>query len=91
MLGRGQNALKCFVRMRDYCNDSKAMLGMCMHVIQVSLEIPQFMHMTNHITKAENLPDVVVGSLPPSPVFSSSLSWSTLSMGLSSFALKSLE
>eukprot|EP00252_Welwitschia_mirabilis_P017230 TRINITY_DN38206_c0_g1_i1.p1 TRINITY_DN38206_c0_g1~~TRINITY_DN38206_c0_g1_i1.p1 ORF type:complete len:440 (-),score=62.48 TRINITY_DN38206_c0_g1_i1:314-1633(-) len=55
MLG---DAFKNYVRTRDYCTTSKHIIQMCLNVILVSIEMGQFMHVSNYVTKAEQTPDV---------------------------------
>lgn len=53
-----QQAFKCYVRTRDYCTTSKHIVAMCLNVILVSIELGQFVHVTNYVTKADQTPDV---------------------------------
>lgn len=53
-----QNAFKCYVRTRDYCTTSKHIITMCLNVIKVSIEMGNFMHVQNYVSKAETTPDV---------------------------------
>jgi len=46
-------ALKCYVRTRDYCDKSKHILQMCLNVIKVSIEVGNFGHVLNYVSKAE--------------------------------------
>ena len=50
-------ALKCFVRTRDYCTTSKHIIEMCLNVIKASLQMGNYTHVANYITKAESTPD----------------------------------
>lgn len=50
-------ALKSYVRTRDYCTTSKHIIQMCLNVILVSIEMGQFLHVTNHVGKAEQTPE----------------------------------
>ena len=50
-------ALKCYVRTRDYCTTSKHIIEMCTNVIKASLQMGNFTHVANYITKAESTPD----------------------------------
>ena len=50
-------ALKCYVRTRDYCTTSKHIIAMCLNVIKASIQMGNFTHVTNYITKAESTPD----------------------------------
>ncbi|BBN13298.1 COP9 signalosome complex subunit 1 [Marchantia polymorpha subsp. ruderalis] len=58
--GRGdlQQAFKCYVRTRDYCTTSKHIIAMCLNVILVSIELGQFVHVSNYVSKADQTPDV---------------------------------
>ncbi|PRP88001.1 hypothetical protein PROFUN_04429 [Planoprotostelium fungivorum] len=59
-LARGDlgNALKSYVRMRDYCSSAKLMVDMCMSIIRVSIDINNFPHVANYSSKAEMTPDL---------------------------------
>lgn len=52
-----QQAFKCFVRTRDYCTTSKHIISMCLNVVLVAINLGQFHHVTNYVTKAEQTPD----------------------------------
>ncbi|KQJ97504.1 hypothetical protein BRADI_3g31500v3 [Brachypodium distachyon] len=56
---RGQlsEALKSYIRTRDYCTNPKHVVQMCMNVILVSIELGQFMHVSNYVSKAEQTPE----------------------------------
>ncbi|KAJ4777339.1 COP9 signalosome complex subunit 1 [Rhynchospora pubera] len=51
------DAFKSYVRTRDYCTTSKHIVQMCMHVLLVSIELGQYSHVANYVSKAENTPD----------------------------------
>lgn len=55
--GHLSDALKSYIRTRDYCTASKHVVQMCMNVILVSIELGQFMHVSNYVSKAEQTPD----------------------------------
>ena len=55
-----QNAFKCYTRSRDYCTTPKHIVSMCLSVIRVAVEMGNFMHVANHVSKAEAAPDVQV-------------------------------
>ena len=50
-------ALKCYVRTRDYCTTAKHIIAMCLNVIKASIQMGNFTHVANYITKAESTPD----------------------------------
>lgn len=52
------DAFKSYVRTRDYCTTSKHIIQMCLNVILVSIELGQFVHVSNYVTKAEQTPDL---------------------------------
>lgn len=58
--GRGdlQNAFKSYVRTRDYCTTGKHVIQMCLNVIKVSIELGNYVHVNNYISKAEQTPEV---------------------------------
>eukprot|EP01114_Cavostelium_apophysatum_P008037 TRINITY_DN2029_c0_g1_i1.p1 TRINITY_DN2029_c0_g1~~TRINITY_DN2029_c0_g1_i1.p1 ORF type:complete len:458 (-),score=136.28 TRINITY_DN2029_c0_g1_i1:39-1412(-) len=51
-------ALKCYVRTRDYCTTSKHIIQMCLNVIKVSVEMGNYAHVVNYVSKAEQTPDL---------------------------------
>ena len=53
-----QEAFKCYVRTRDYCTTSKHIWTTCLNVIRVSIELGNFNHVSNYVTKAEQTPDI---------------------------------
>ena len=53
-----QQAFKCYVRTRDYCTTSKHIIAMCLNVILVSIELGQYVHVSNYVSKAELTPDL---------------------------------
>ena len=55
--GDFNTALKCYVRTRDYCTTSKHIITMCLNVIRASIQMGNFTHVANYITKAESNPD----------------------------------
>lgn len=56
-----QNAFRCYVRSRDYCTTSKHILSMCLSAIRAAVEMNNWMHVQNHVAKAEQTPDAMVG------------------------------
>jgi len=59
------NAMKCYVRTRDYCTTSKHIIHLCLNVIRVSLEMNNYSHVTNYVSKAEQTGDVGDVSIQP--------------------------
>jgi len=57
-VGNLGEALKSFMRTRDYGMTTKHTLDMCLSIIRVSIEMGNFSHVTNHVVKAETQPDV---------------------------------
>lgn len=55
--GQLGDAFKNYVRTRDYCTTSKHIIQMCLNVILTSIELGQFMHVSNYVSKAEQTPD----------------------------------
>ncbi|XP_072962986.1 COP9 signalosome complex subunit 1 isoform X2 [Typha angustifolia] len=55
--GQLGDAFKNYVRTRDYCTTSKHIIQMCLNVILVGIELGQFMHVSNYVSKAEQTPD----------------------------------
>ncbi|RAL46235.1 hypothetical protein DM860_016668 [Cuscuta australis] len=51
--GQLGDALKNYVRTRDYCTTSKHIIHMCLNAILVSIEMGQFSHVLSYVTKAE--------------------------------------
>ena len=52
-VGNLNEALKCFMRTRDYGTTTKHTLDMCLSIIRVSIEMGNFSHVINYVTKAE--------------------------------------
>ena len=52
-----QNSFKSYVRSRDYCTTGKHVIQMCLNVIKVSIELGNFVHVNNYISKAEQTPE----------------------------------
>merc|ERR1711981_155680 len=50
-------ALKSYVRTRDYCTAPKHIISMCLNVIKASIQMGNFTHVANYVTKAESTPD----------------------------------
>lgn len=53
-----KSALKCFVRTRDFCTTAKHIVGMCLSVVRVSIEMGNYLHVANYVQKAEATPEV---------------------------------
>lgn len=47
------SALKCYVRTRDYTLNREHTIAMCRNVIKVSIELGNFAHVTNYVSKAQ--------------------------------------
>lgn len=62
-----QNAFKSYVRTRDYCTSPKHIMTMCLNAVRVAVEMNNFMHVTNYVSKAEQTPGTKVSAtcLPP--------------------------
>jgi len=52
------SALKCYARSRDYCTTPKHMIGMCLNVIKVSIEMSNFTQVLSYVSKAEQTPEL---------------------------------
>jgi len=52
------NALKNFVRTRDYCSMTRHSVDMCLNVIKVAVGLESFSHVNTYVTKAEHTPDL---------------------------------
>lgn len=48
------NALKNFVRTRDYCSIARHNVEMCLNVIKVSVGLDSFAHVSTYVSKAEH-------------------------------------
>ncbi|EGC30252.1 COP9 signalosome complex subunit 1 [Dictyostelium purpureum] len=57
-LGDTQNAIKCFIRTRDYCTTSKHVLTMCFNIIKLGVDTQNYTHAPSYIAKAEQCPDL---------------------------------
>eukprot|EP00775_Hariotina_reticulata_P007615 gene7612-7817_t len=51
-----QNAFKSYVRTRDYCTTPKHIVTMCLNAVRVAVEMNNFMHVSNYVSKAEQTP-----------------------------------
>jgi len=47
------SALKCYVKSRDYSTTSKHIIQMCLNVIRVAIEMGNYSHVVNYVSKAE--------------------------------------
>jgi COP9 signalosome complex subunit 1 len=56
--GDFQNALKNYLRSRDYCTSSRHVVEMCLNVIRVSIEMGNYALVQQYVSKAEQTPDV---------------------------------
>jgi len=56
--GDMNSALRCYVRARDYCTTGEHIIEMCMNVIKVSIEMGNFAHVLNYVSKAEQTPEL---------------------------------
>eukprot|EP01120_Amphizonella_sp_Union-15-10_P005628 TRINITY_DN1688_c0_g1_i2.p1 TRINITY_DN1688_c0_g1~~TRINITY_DN1688_c0_g1_i2.p1 ORF type:complete len:453 (+),score=96.32 TRINITY_DN1688_c0_g1_i2:62-1420(+) len=56
--GDMNSALRCYVRARDYCTSGDHIIEMCMNVIKVSIEMGNFAHVLNYVSKAEQTPEL---------------------------------
>ena len=52
------NALKNYIRTRDYCTSPKHISAMCLSVIRASIEVGNFSYVLNYVSKAESTPDI---------------------------------
>ena len=57
-VGNLNEALKSFMRTRDYGTTTKHTLEMCLSIIRVAIEMGNFSHVTNNVAKAETQPDL---------------------------------
>jgi hypothetical protein len=55
-----QNAFKSYVRTRDYCTTPKHIVTMCLNAVRVAVEMNNFMHVSNYVSKAEQTPGTKV-------------------------------
>lgn len=58
-LGMGDlnNALKCYIRSRDYCTNSKHILNMCLNAIKISIYLKNWSFVSSYVLKAEGNQD----------------------------------
>ena len=54
-LGDLPAALKSFAQARDYCTTDKHIIEMCLNVSKVALHMRNFGHVTNYLTKLEQV------------------------------------
>jgi COP9 signalosome complex subunit 1 len=48
------------VRTRDYCTTPKHIITMCLNAVRVAVEMNNFMHVSNYVSKAEQTPGTKV-------------------------------
>lgn len=53
-MGELTNALKCYSKARDYCTSSKHIVSMCLNIIQVSVYLQNWAHVTTYVNKASS-------------------------------------
>ncbi|KAI9989551.1 hypothetical protein PInf_019836 [Phytophthora infestans] len=68
-LGDLASALKSFAQARDYCTTDKHIIEMCLNVSKVALHMRNFGHVTNYLTKLEQ-----VSSSQSDPILKSKIS-----------------
>lgn len=56
-MGDLNNALKCYIRSRDYCTNSKHILNMCLNVIKISIYLKNWSFVSSYVLKAESNQD----------------------------------
>jgi COP9 signalosome complex subunit 1 len=56
--GDMNNAVKSYLRTRDYCTSSKHVIQMCLSVIKIGIETGNFNLINQYVQKAEQTPDV---------------------------------
>ena len=57
--GMLKEALKCHLRTRDYCTNSKQSAQMCLAVIELGIDMRNFTHVNSYVNKAENTAHLV--------------------------------
>lgn len=53
-MGDLTSALKCYSKARDYCTSSKHVVTMCLNIVQVSVYLHHWSHVTTYVNKAES-------------------------------------
>ncbi|ORY94140.1 26S proteasome subunit RPN7-domain-containing protein [Syncephalastrum racemosum] len=66
--GEFSNALKHYMRARDYCTDPANVLDMCFKVIKANIFQHNFSHVTTHIARIESTPNIQLSDLVRSKV-----------------------
>lgn len=56
-MGDLNNALKCYIRARDYCTSGKNVLSMCLNAIRVSIYLKNWSFVSSYVLKAETNPE----------------------------------
>jgi COP9 signalosome complex subunit 1 len=51
--GDFNNALRAYVKARDYCQTNQHVIDMCLNVIKASIELGNFAHVLSYVAKAE--------------------------------------
>mmetsp|Transcript_31400 Transcript_31400/g.79014 ORF Transcript_31400/g.79014 Transcript_31400/m.79014 type:complete len:480 (-) Transcript_31400:255-1694(-) len=62
-VGSLNEALKCYVRTRDYGTTTKHQTDMCLNIIKVGIEMGNYSHVVNYINKAEQATEQLEGSV----------------------------
>ncbi|PRW44245.1 COP9 signalosome complex subunit 1 [Chlorella sorokiniana] len=52
-----QNAFKHYMRTRDYCTTGRHVIHMCLQVVKCSIELGNYIHLSNYVSKAETTPE----------------------------------
>lgn len=55
--GDYENALKCYIRIRDYCTSPKHVLDQCLDAINVGFQLRSYSTVHAWIAKAQNAPE----------------------------------
>jgi len=56
-MGDLHNALKCYIRSRDYCTNNNHVFTMCLNAIRVSIYLKNWSFVSSYVMKAENNPE----------------------------------
>jgi len=51
-------ALRHFMRTQDYCSTQEHVIELCLNVINVSIELANYAHVLNYVTKCEQTPNI---------------------------------
>lgn len=62
-VGNLNDAVKCYIRTRDYGTTAKHQTEMCLNIVKVGIEMSNYSHVVNHVNKAEQATEQLEGTV----------------------------